>query len=120
MKISRTSELPKKISSTGGETIQEVLGLVAQDVTSHSQAEITIPPGNASSKHFHKLSEESYLILSGEASLEIDDHSFTLSPGEAVLIEPGEIHQISNHTSEELVFIAVCVPAWSPADSFDI
>jgi mannose-6-phosphate isomerase-like protein (cupin superfamily) len=36
------------------------------------------------------------------------------------LIEPREIHQISNQKDEDLLFIAVCVPAWSPADSFDI
>jgi mannose-6-phosphate isomerase-like protein (cupin superfamily) len=120
MKISRTTDLPKKISSPKGETIQEILGLVAGNVKSHSLAEVKIPPGNASSKHFHKFSEESYLILSGEAALDINGNEFTLFPGEAVLIEPQEIHQISNQTSEELAFIAVCVPAWSPDDSFDV
>jgi len=120
MKISRTTDLPKKISSPKGETIQETLGLVAGNVKSHSLAEIRIPPGNTSSKHFHKFSEESYLILSGEAALNINGNEFTLYSGEAILIEPQEIHQISNQTAEELVFIAVCVPAWSPDDSFDV
>jgi len=120
MKISRKTDLPKMIDIPGGEKIQEILGLVARNVTSHSLAEITILPGNASSRHYHKFSEESYLILSGEATLDINDRVFTLKPEEAVLIEPLEIHQISNQSAEELVFIAVCVPAWSPDDSFDV
>lgn len=120
MIISRKTDLPKLISMPRGENIQELLGLVAGNVKSHSLAEITIPPGNASSQHFHKFSEESYLILSGEATLDIDGQVFKLNPGEAVLIEPHEIHQISNQTDEDLVFIAVCVPAWSPEDSFDV
>jgi len=120
MKISKKTDFPKKISVPGGETIQEVLGLVAGNVSSHSLAKIIIKPGNASSRHFHKYSEESYLILSGEATLDIDRHVFTLSPGEAVLIEPHEIHRISNQKDEDLVFIAVCVPAWTPDDSFEI
>lgn len=119
MKISRKTDLPKIIDITGGEKIQEILGLAARNVTSHSLAEITIPPENASSRHYHKISEESNLIISGEAALDINNQVFTLKPGEAVLIEPFEIHQISNQSAEELVFIAVCVPAWSPDDSFD-
>lgn len=120
MKIIRKTDLPKKISNPEGEDIQEILGLAAGNAASHSLAEITIPPGNSSSQHFHKFSEESYLILSGEATINLDNQVFTLSPGEAVLIEPKEIHQISNQADIDLVFIAVCVPAWSPDDSFDV
>lgn len=120
MKISRKTDLPNMISNPKGENIQEILGLAAGNAASHSLAEITIPPGNASSQHFHKFSEESYLILSGEAIINIDGQELTLLPGEAVLIEPQEIHQISNRADNDLVFIAVCVPAWSPGDSYDV
>ena len=94
-------------------------GMVAGQVRSHSLAQITIAPGKASSPHFHEHSEESYFILSGEASLEIDHQKISLLPGEAILIEPYEVHKISNQSNQDLVFIAVCVPAWSPDDSFD-
>jgi mannose-6-phosphate isomerase-like protein (cupin superfamily) len=36
-----------------------------------------------------------------------------------VLIEPDEVHQIFNPAKENLVFLAVCVPAWQPEDSFN-
>lgn len=120
MRLSKKKDLPEKITNPGGETLQEILGLVAGNVSSHSLAKVSILPGNASLKHFHKYSEESYLILSGEATLEINNAMYKLIPGEAVLIEPSDVHQISNRGDIELIFIAVCVPAWSPDDSFDI
>lgn len=120
MKISNKENLPEMLKNPGGENLQEILGRVAGDVTSHSLAEVHIQPGNKSSKHFHKHSEESYFILSGVASVEINNTHHQLMPGEAVLLEPLDVHQISNQGDQELVFVAVCVPAWSPDDSFDI
>jgi len=119
MYISKKSALPEKLHNMEGEILQEILGLQAGEVKSHSLASVTIPPGNASKCHFHKKSEESYYILSGKASLEINDKSYQLQAGEAVLIEPNDLHQISNHGDENLVFLAICVPAWHPDDSFD-
>lgn len=120
MYISKKSNYPKKLFTPDGEIIQEILGLAAGGIKSHSLAKITIEPGKASSLHFHKESEESYLILSGKASLKIDDQKFTLSSGEAILIEANEVHQITNHADQDLVFLAVCVPAWHPGDSFEV
>lgn len=119
MKISLKPNLPPIFSNPYGEVLQEILGRQAAGATSHSLAEVTIPPGKASLPHFHKISEESYLILSGQATMVIDTEHFELAPGEAVLIEPFEVHQIFNNTQEDLVFLAVCVPAWYPEDSFD-
>jgi mannose-6-phosphate isomerase-like protein (cupin superfamily) len=88
-------------------------------VQSHSLAEVRIPPGGSSSAHYHKRSEESYLILSGQAKLVVDSQERTLKQGDAVLIEPPEVHQISNPFEENLVFLAVCIPAWQPGDSYE-
>lgn len=120
MQISRKLDYPPKINNPDGEIIQEILGIQAGNVNSHSLAEVTIPPGKTSVSHFHKESEESYLILSGTATLKIDQAELTLTSGDAVLIEPHEIHQISNQSHQDLVFLAVCVPAWHPEDSFEV
>ena len=120
MHITRESNLPKEIHNPHGENVQEILGRVAGGVEGHSLARVTILPGKSSLPHFHKESEESYLILSGKALMEIDEKKFELSPGEAVLIEPQEVHQISNPGPGDLIFLAVCVPAWYPEDSFDV
>jgi mannose-6-phosphate isomerase-like protein (cupin superfamily) len=119
MHITNKSNLTDLIDNPHGEAVQEILGLQAGGVQSHSLARMTIAPGKSSLPHFHKESEESYLILSGKAKLVIDAKSFELSPGDAVLIEPDEVHQIFNPAKQDLVFLAVCVPAWQPEDSFN-
>lgn len=119
MLITKKSKYPPQIKNQGGEIIQELLGLKAGSVSSHSIAEITLPPGKTVVPHFHKETEETYLILSGLASMQIDGIQFDLQAGETVLIEPKEVHQITNHSENNLVFLAVCVPAWHPGDSFE-
>jgi mannose-6-phosphate isomerase-like protein (cupin superfamily) len=118
MIITKITDYPARLGDTGGESVQELLGLQAGGATSHSLAIVTIQPGKSSAPHFHKKSDESYLILSGVASMYIDQAQFELQAGEAVLIEPMEVHQISNYGDEVLTFLAVCVPAWHPDDSF--
>ena len=49
----------------------------------------------------------------------VDGQTFTLCPGQACLIEIGETHQIFNPGQSDLEFLAVCAPAWTPADSFE-
>jgi mannose-6-phosphate isomerase-like protein (cupin superfamily) len=119
MIVTKKLKYPALIKNQNGEIIQEVLGVQAGGVYSHSIAEITIPPGGSALPHFHRETEESYLILAGVATMQINDKPFELEAGEAVLIEPNEVHQITNNGEENLLFLAVCVPAWQPEDSFD-
>jgi mannose-6-phosphate isomerase-like protein (cupin superfamily) len=119
MIITKKSDYPPLLKNPVGENVQEILGIQAGGAQSHSLATVTLPPGNCSAPHFHKESDESYLILSGIATMQIDGQLFTLEAGEAVLIEPLEVHQISNQGEEAIVFLAVYVPAWQPDDSFD-
>lgn len=49
-----------------------------------------------------------------------NDKEYRLHPGQACLIKPLEIHQIFNKGEENLEFLTVSVPAWTPDDSFFI
>ena len=120
MHITTKSNLPPVLENPNGENIQELLGNRAGGLPGHSLALITITQGNASKPHYHKISEESYFILKGEAIMKVNEQTFSLKQGDAILIEPPEVHQISNHKEEDLVFLAVCVPAWYPEDSFEV
>ncbi|MFH1633541.1 MAG: cupin domain-containing protein [Chloroflexota bacterium] len=68
---------------------------------------------------FSVISEETYYVVKGKARMIIDDHEFSLSPGQACLIMPGKVHQIFNDEKEDLEFLTVSAPAWTPDDSFD-
>jgi mannose-6-phosphate isomerase-like protein (cupin superfamily) len=79
---------------------------------------VVLPPGKASPAHFHKVSEETYYLLTGEARMRIEDVTRTVRPGDACLIMPREAHEIRNIGSHDLEFIAVSGPAWAPEDTF--
>jgi mannose-6-phosphate isomerase-like protein (cupin superfamily) len=111
----------RPLVSPNGEHVFELIGRTAEHggATQHSLAHIVITPGGASSRHFHKVSEETYYLLRGVAAMVIDGRQFELHPGETCLIQPGETHQVSNPGPEDLEFLAVCAPAWAPGDSFE-
>ncbi|MFP4323633.1 MAG: cupin domain-containing protein, partial [Anaerolineales bacterium] len=67
-----------------GEVVRELGGHSAGGLQKHSMAEITLPPGVASLKHYHPEVEESYYILEGQPRIEIDDRAIQLSPGQLV------------------------------------
>ncbi len=107
----------RPLRAAHGETIYETVGRAAGGTATHSLAQIVLPPGCASLKHYHPEAEETYHILSGSGDLEIDGKHVTVQPGDSILIEPGETHRIANHGDSDLVFLAICVPAWTPDNS---
>ena len=103
-----------------GESVFELIGSSPKsgDARLHSLAHILIPPGKCSSKHYHKVAEETYYILKGQGRMVVDEREYTLTPGQACLICAPEVHQIFNDGTVDLEFLAVCAPAWTPDDSF--
>jgi mannose-6-phosphate isomerase-like protein (cupin superfamily) len=120
MRITTKSEI-KPLVNPGRETVFELIGLAADHggAGKASLAHVVIAPGKACSRHYHKVSEETYYGLHGAGEMVIDGQVFELRPGQACLIEPGETHQIFNRGDSDLEFLAVCAPAWAPGDSFD-
>jgi mannose-6-phosphate isomerase-like protein (cupin superfamily) len=113
--------LVSPLASPGGGTVFELIGRASEHGGArHSLAHIVIAPGGASSRHFHKVTEETYYILRGAASMTIDSQTLALGPGDTCLIGPGEVHQITNSGGDDLEFLAVCAPAWAPDDSFEV
>ncbi|MCD4686426.1 MAG: cupin domain-containing protein, partial [Anaerolineae bacterium] len=88
----RNADHMEGFTSAHGEVVFELLGAAAGNSQQHSLAQIVIPPGKASRKHYHPVAEESYYILSGTARLEIDDDTTTLGPGDSVILLPNQVH----------------------------
>lgn len=102
------------VQSPSGEVIREYVGSAAGGTAQHSLAQITLPSGNAAQRHYHPVCEESYLILSGTGRVTLGDETRAVSAGDAVAIPPNVVHTIVNDSEADLVFLAVCVPAWTP------
>ena len=120
MHIRSKLDISQPLKSPSGENVYELIGASSQtgNAKGHSLAYIVIEPAGKSSQHFHKMSEESYYILEGEARLSIDGQETRLSAGQACLILPQSTHDITNVGSGNLVIIAVCTPPWEPGDSY--
>jgi mannose-6-phosphate isomerase-like protein (cupin superfamily) len=108
------------LNTDHGEIVYELLGAAAGNSRVHSLAQISIPPGRGSRKHFHPVAEESYYILAGEAHLELEGETATLTAGDSIVILSKQVHQVTNRGDKDLVLLAVCVPAWTPDNSVSL
>ncbi len=118
MKIARIQRGQKPLITPTGEIIYELFGRkVEPKNTGHSLAQIILPSGTGSAKHYHPEFEESYYMLSGSAEIILGEERATLQTGDAVIIPPHSDHKIWNKTDQDVVFIAICVPAWSEGGS---
>ncbi len=68
-----------------------------------------------SETHFHKEMTELYYVLDGEGHIELDDEIHPLSPGVAVLIQPGCRHRA---VGSNLKILNVPVPKFRPDDEY--
>jgi mannose-6-phosphate isomerase-like protein (cupin superfamily) len=106
------------IESNHGEMIYELIGRGGGGTSERlSIAHVVIPSGKSSRLHSHPDAEESYYMMSGQAMFVLDGESTIIGPGQTVLIPPDKSHQITNIGSEDVEFLAICVPAWEPANS---
>lgn len=101
-----------------GSTIRSLLDLSNAPVKNQSLAEATIPPGGATQRHYHRVSEEFYFILEGQAQMEIDGEIKDVQPGDAILIPPGAWHQITTHSESPLRLLCCCAPPYSHEDTY--
>lgn len=48
--------------------------------------------------HYHNVMEENFFVLEGKIDFTVDGKSYTLSEGQYIHIEPGEVHYLKNNT----------------------
>jgi len=99
-----------------GSTIRSILDRTNAPVEKQSLAEAELPAGSQTQRHYHKLSEEIYFILSGSGTMTINEEQRAVSLGDAVLIPPETWHTIS--AVESLRFLCCCAPPYAHADTY--
>jgi mannose-6-phosphate isomerase-like protein (cupin superfamily) len=100
-----------------GSTIRELLGLPTAPVRNQSLAEATVAPGAWTARHYHRTSEELYFVVEGQGEVEVGGAVAAVSPGDAVLIAPGEEHRIRAVAGEPLRFLCCCSPPYRHDDT---
>lgn len=73
----------------------------------------TIPPGGHSSLESH-LHQHGVVVVNGKGRVRLGEAWSEIGVGDAVFIEPNEVHQLRAHDDAPLGFICV-IPAWAKA-----
>ena len=82
-----------------------------------SLAEATVPAGGSTLAHFHRESEEIYLVTSGSGRLLLGEETRAIIAGDCVVIPPGTVHRLWADPAAPLVVVCSCVPPYSHEDT---
>ena len=73
----------------------------------HTVKRITVVPGKRLSYQSHAKRAEHWFVVSGTATVTLDDQEHEVAPGAAIDIPVGTKHRVENRGSVSLVFIEV-------------
>jgi len=68
-------------------------------------------PGEASTKHRHRLTAELYVVLDGEGRMRIGEDSLVLPRLSAVYVEPEEVRQLFNDGEADTLWLVMGAPS---------
>jgi mannose-6-phosphate isomerase-like protein (cupin superfamily) len=95
-----------------GSTIREYLHTERQ-----SLAEASLAPGQVTQRHYHRRSEEIYLLVEGAGRIRVGEEERAVVAGDAVLIPPGAWHDIVGG-DRGVRFLCMCAPPYSDGDTY--
>lgn len=82
-----------------------------------SLAEATVPAGGATLAHYHRESEEIYLVTGGSGRMLLGEEVRSVGPGDCVVIPPETVHRLWADADAPLVVVCSCVPPYSHEDT---
>ncbi len=94
--------------------IRELVGLVNSQTSEVSIAHMVSPSGWSETGQTPEFMEYT-VVLAGMLRVSHRDGALQVRAGQAVITRPGEWVQYSSPESEGAEYIAVCLPAFSPA-----
>ena len=65
--------------------------------------------GKEFARHYHEDMQEIFVIVQGEAEITVGTQTDTLIRGDAVVIDPHEVHQMRNVGTEAVEYLAIGV-----------
>lgn len=89
---------------------------VLSDADKYKVKRITVKPGGRLSmqKHFHR--NEHWVVVSGTATVTVEDKKFLVRPNESTYIKMGEFHRLENDGKINLVMVEVQVGEYTGED----
>ena len=100
-----------------GSEIRELMHPAVHGNASQSLAEALVHPGEETTLHRHRLTEELYHITEGKGLMTLGPEQFEVSVGDTVCITPGTAHCIRNVGTGPLRILCSCAPAYRHEDT---
>jgi mannose-6-phosphate isomerase-like protein (cupin superfamily) len=116
MHVANLDDLESFVTLDGSQ-IRELAGPSWTPARNQSLAEATVPPGGATTAHYHRTTEELYYVLSGMGLMRIGEEEQAVGRGDCIVIPPGAEHKLTNSGPEPLVILCCCAPAYSDEDT---
>jgi mannose-6-phosphate isomerase-like protein (cupin superfamily) len=118
VELARREDLEPYVTRDGS-AIREWAGPgYAAAARNQSLAEATVAPGAATVPHYHRASEELYLLTAGRGLLRVGEEEREVAAGDCVAIPPGTVHRLRNTGAVDLVVLCACSPPYSHEDTF--
>ena len=64
-----------------------------------------LPAGSAFQSHYHEDMQEVFVMLNGKVEMNVDGKVVELVGGDAVLVDPGEVHQMKNLCEQDVQYV---------------
>ncbi len=64
-----------------------------------------LPRGSAFRAHYHEDMQEVFVIVSGRVSMSVEGTSVELAAGDAILVDPREVHTMQNACDSDVEYI---------------
>ena len=97
--------------------LYEIVGHSAAIEYDHfSVAKTVLSTGGEVERHFHRLSDEIYLFVRGMGQMQVNQEAFPVGPGDLVLIQPNDWHEVTAVGEDDLEFYAITRPAYTADD----
>jgi len=85
-----------------------------------SVARARVEPGQTTRWHRLAGTTERYVIVAGRGRAEVGDETLEATPGDVIVIPPGQPQRITNTGDTDLVFLALCTPRFRAANYSEI
>jgi len=92
---------------------------ILEDSDGYKIKRIEVKPGKRLSLQRHKHRNEHWIVVSGKATVTINEDTFTLNENESTYIKAGDVHRLSNDTNEPLVIIEAQVGSYTGEDDIE-
>ncbi len=89
---------------------------VLEESNGYKIKRIEVKPGKRLSLQTHKYRNEHWVVVSGIATVEVNNNTFLLNENESTYIKAGQIHRLSNNSDAPLVIIEVQVGIYTGED----